>query len=179
MSAPAPHQFGSTDYIKRFSICACLTLFMEDTYAAMGMGTDLFNKKAVAGQRLVMPGIDHWPKEHGPKVYKIPKKIDTFMYSPFVESTAGFFDMGDGVRQAFRLRGPKLLALGLAKQIPRPSLEQWAKDMQAMDKKISEMWPDATKILIFYDHSRIRSEATRNMLERWNQTALDAVGCLI
>ena len=169
-------QIGSTNYIKRFAICACVTVFMEDTYSAMGMGTDLFNKKAIPGERLPMSKIDLWPPGHGPKVYKIPRKIDTFLFSPFIESTAESYDMGDGIRQSFRLRGPKLIKLGLAKKVPSPTLKEWSEELKIMDKKIDSVWPNINKILIFYDHSRSPNIEAGKRLDLWDQTAADILG---
>ena len=45
-------QESSLDYIKRFSMCDCLTLYMPDTYTAMGAGLELFNNKFIAGENI-------------------------------------------------------------------------------------------------------------------------------
>ena len=85
-------QYSSLEYVERFSMCDCLTLGMENTYTAMGAGLEVFLRKFSPGEKYVMPYAGKIPKDQEaqfrPVGYKIPKRIRTFLWSPFHDSTS-------------------------------------------------------------------------------------------
>ncbi len=152
-------QHSSLEHKKRFSMCDCISIKMSDSYTAMGAGLELFLKKFNAGEKFVMPYASKLPTDQlkmmRPIAYKIPKQIDTFLWSPFHEATSQYYDLGDGIRYAFRLKGGFLVKFGVAKRIKRPTPKELDAQLVEMNEKIDRMWgPDVKKIMIHYETSR-------------------------
>ena len=95
-------QDSSLEYFKRFAICDCLTLYMPNTYTAMRAGLELFLHKFKPNEKYVLPFANKLPEEISrkfrPLAYKVPKTIDTFMWSPF----RTYWSLQDRVRHAYR-----------------------------------------------------------------------------
>ena len=125
---------GNVTYIHRFSMCNCVTLYFPDTYTAHGMTLDFFLNKAAPNIRIPLIHTDLWP--HGyVKVFKIPKKIKTFLFSPFNEIYHPNYRFDDSVRYAIGPHpGAKPLKL-LAKKIPRLSPKAFEKSLIKMEKE--------------------------------------------
>lgn len=167
-------QKSSLDYMKRFSMCDCLTIKMDDTYTAIGAGIDCFINNFVPGEKWIAPFAQKLDEKQlkmmRPVGYKIPKKIDTFFWSPFHEATSTYWDLGDETIYSFRLRGGFLEKFGVATREKRPSMKYLLDKVVEMDKKVNEMWgPNVKKIMLFYDHSRMLDQQIRKRLEKFNE----------
>jgi hypothetical protein len=152
-------QASSLEYVKRFSLCDCLTANLHDSYTAMNMGIEVFLTKVVAGEKLIVPYANKVPIEELPRfrpiAYKIPKGISTFLWSPFHDAVCQYYDFGDGIRHSRRHEGPMLVGLGAAKRIPDVSVDEIAKQIGQLDAKVSELWRNPTRILVLYHYERM------------------------
>lgn len=168
-------QESSLEYFKRFAVCDCLSLYMPGTYTAMGAGLELFLHKFKPGEKYVLPFANKIPdsinKKFRPLAYKVPTKTDTFMWSPFHDALSTFWGLGDGVRHAYRFKGQLLRDLKVARQLKRPNLIIVRKHIEQMDKKVSRIWPEAKKILVFYDDSRLISCPAKKRLRQYRKVA--------
>ena len=173
-------QESSLDHIKRYSLCDCLTLFFKNTYTAMGCGTNVFNEKLHPGQKYVMPFANKLPDEKlrklRPVAYKTPQTIESFLWSPFHDSTSWFYDLGDDIPHAFRFRGLLLDKYGCVEEkINRPQFPEIRKTITTMRDKVEEIWPDANKILIFYDYSRFHNKEAKQRMDHYRRISLDVL----
>jgi hypothetical protein len=174
------------DKFSRFSMCNCLTVRMDRlvkeasknsvrTYTAHLMTPHLFLRKVEPGVTIDVPFKDYWPKSKYIRQYVIPKRVRTFLLSTFNEIYHPNHSFGDGIRyvvpRGFRNKLPKSASI---KSIKRITAEQFSLQLKKIDKKISDMWGDVCKILVFYDHSRA-STRIQERAELFNQTARLAV----
>ena len=168
-------QNSSLEYIKYFCICDCITLGMPEGYTAMGAGLELFLDKFQPGKKYIQPFAMKLPKDKmkhfRPFAYKVPKKIDAFLWSPFHDALSSYWDLGDDCRHSYRFKGQLLKQLDLAKRLKAPSLETIKKHLRLMDKKVNKIWDNPKKILVFYDHSRLRDGPAKNKLKTFNKMA--------
>lgn len=97
-----------------------------------------------------------WPSGYV-RAFKIPKKIDTFLFSPFNESYHPSYMFDD-----FKVTiGPHEGAIKLKKiadPIGRLSLNEFANQMSETEKKAISMWgKNINKILILYDNRNLKN----------------------
>lgn len=170
-------QNSSLEYMKRFSLCDCITIPIPDTYTAMGAGLELFLEKFVPGERFIMPYAQVLPedklKKMRPIAYKTPKKIDTFLWSPFHEATSQYYSMGDEIKYAFRLKGGFLVNWKAARRVQPPTKTELLEQVRRMDKKVSRIWPDAKKIMIMYERSRMIDKSQGKRLNEFTKESLN------
>ena len=171
-------QHSTLGYKKRFSICDCITIKTLDCYTAMGAGLELFLNRFNAGEKFVMPYAKTLPpsqlKMMRPVAYKIPNKIDTFLWSPLHEATSGYYDLNDNIKYSFRLKGGYLVRFGVAKKIERPTDKELKEQIVEMDKKINQMWgPNVKKIMICYESSRAQDKIIERRLAEFTKTTKD------
>jgi len=156
---------SSLGYMRRFSLCNCLTVHEPGTYTAHGMTLDLFLREARPGIRLPMPHTDKWPSGYV-RVFKIPARIRTFMLSPFNEA----------YHPCYRFPGfPALYTMGPhegtawlkahAVEVPRPTPEEWAEAAFEVAKKVERIWGNVTRVLVIYDRRRAPEEVRERVLE--------------
>jgi len=151
----------SFDYVKRFSMCNCLTIPMPHTYTAHAMTIDFFLDAVIPGEKV--------------GVYTIPRKIDTFLFSPFNESTRKAFTI-DGVRYTYVGKDMKD-----AKRVPvmRLTVHEFAERLQAMHRKVVVTWGrGTTRILVLYDNT-LADEATRKRADEYDNVAISTLGWLV
>lgn len=176
---------------KRFSMCNCLTIRMDRaikkinpkalrTYTAHLMSTDLFLKLAHPGVNIRVPLKDYWPEKRYIKVYTIPKNIITFLFSPFNEAFHTNYCFGSSVQYTVpkKLSG-KLICIARDKKFDvkqiKKSAQDFAKDLEAMNKKVSKIWNVQSKILIFYDNT-YAPESIRDRLVLFDSIAKNVLG---
>lgn len=151
------HQEVDINYVKRFSMCNCLTIHFPDTYTAHAMTMDVFLKHANPGVRIPLPHADMWPSGYV-RVFKIPVKIDTFLFSPFNESYHPNF-MFDDFRVTIGPHEEAKVLKKIARPIERLSTREFSYKMNLVNEKVSSMWgKDITKILIIYDNRNLTNE---------------------
>ena len=168
-------QTSSLEYVKYFCICDCLTLGMPEGYTAMGAGLELFINKFNPGEKYIQPFANKLPKgeegKYRPLAYKIPKSIDAFIWSPFHDALSSHWDLGDGCRHAYRFKGELLRKLGLATRAKDPTIQETKKHILLMNEKIDKIWNVPKKLLVFYEHSRVKNVQIRKELDRYNNMA--------
>jgi hypothetical protein len=147
----------------------------------MGAGLELFLKKFVPGKKFTMPYADKLSPDQlkmmRPVAYKIPRKIDTFLWSPFHEATSQYYDLGDGVRYAFRLKGGFLVKFGVAKRIKRPNPKELENMLAEMDKRVNENWGShVKKIMVRYECSRAQDRTIIKRLANFTRKAAHILG---
>jgi len=173
-------QNSSLEYIKYFCICDCITLGMPEGYTAMGAGLELFLSKFQPGEKYIQPFALKIPKNKTgifrPFAYKIPKKIDAFLWSPFHDALSTYWDLGDDCRHAYRFKGQLLKRLGLASKLKAPIIQGIRQQLRIMDKKVDRIWNSPKKILVFYDHSRLKECPAKKKLNIFNKMASDILG---
>jgi hypothetical protein len=162
-------QVSSLDYMKRFSLCNCLTVYFPETYTLHGVSLDVINKLAAPGKRIPQPYADQWEPHWGPRELKIPTTIDTFLYAPFVEMVSPSyifpgFDRGK-VRYVNGTIGEFFVNKGLAKRIPTPPMSKYQQELKEIDRKVSNMWGSVLKVLVFYNYERAEQVDARKLAE--------------
>lgn len=165
---------GSLEYIKRFSLCNCLTIYFPETYTAHAMTMDFFIKKIQAGTRIPTIHTDLWPSGYV-HIFKIPKKIHTFLFSTFNEAYHPNYIFEDGVRYTMGPHTGLAKLKSIAKEIPRLSPKEYAIALKEMDKRISSLWGNVLKLLVFYDHSRAPNDIKARMIE-YNTVSKNTLG---
>jgi hypothetical protein len=173
----------SKEYVQRFSMCDCITLHrknLPNVYTAHGAGLELFLKRLWPGRKWYMPYVnkldDETLRQLRPVAYTIPKNVDTFIWSTFHDGVSSYWDLGDGVRYAYRSRGSKLKKLGIAKHVPAPPESELRQQVIELDQKVTKMWgSDLVKILLLYDNSRCTREATKDRLDRFTAIAKEVL----
>ena len=171
-------QKSSLEYMKRFSMCDCLTVKMEDTYTAIGAGLECFLNKFIPGEKWIAPWANKLDEKQlkmmRPVGYKIPKKIDTFLWSPFHEATSTYWDLNDNIKHSLRLRGGFLEKFGVATRVQPPSLNNLLIQVKEMDSKVNEFWgPNVKKIMLYYDNSRALDKQILNKFRKEVEKILD------
>ena len=138
------------------------------------MTIDFFNKRVINGYRIHVDNIDEWPSSE-PHIFKIPVSIETFLYSPFVDSFYPQYIFGpDKCRYNI---GTKPRSLDLRKKwascsVPFMNDRDYIESLVTMDHKIRFLFTSKTKkILVLYDHSRA-GKPTRERLEHYNNKAI-------
>lgn len=173
--AAVGQQNSSLEYVKYFCICDCITLGMPDGYTAMGAGLELFLEKFKPGEKYIQPYAMKVPAKNSgslrPFAYKIPKKIDAFLWSPFHDALSTYWNLGDGCRHSYRFKGQILREKGLASKMKAPPLREIEQQIYQMDKKVDEIWNNPKKILVLYDHSRFQNCPAKQRLIKFNQMA--------
>lgn len=171
---------------KRFSMCNCLTVRMDKlskkanpkvirTYTAHLMTLDLFLKLAKPGMSLDVPFKKYWPKQKYIRTYHIPKKVTTFLFSPFNESWHPTFRFDTNVSYVVPKRLRKAIAKESAKHnMPftrekKGSILQFKKNIKALDKKVTSLW-SPRKILVLYDNTWAPKDK-KSRLDAFNQIA--------
>jgi len=173
-------QNSSLEYMKRYSLCDCVTLGFPETYNAMGLGLDVFNSKIEAGKKYIMPYANKVSEEDirilRPVGYKTPKEIETFLWSPFHDSTSTFYDLGDDVIHSFRFKGQWLRKYSFVKQRSEPLFTEVIRSIKTMKTKIYNMWgSDVNCMLLFYDNSRLNNKTVKKRMERYNEISLEVL----
>jgi hypothetical protein len=131
-------------------MCNCLTLDFPKTYTAFALTVDRFLKQVEPGKTIVLSYSELREKnEKIPRAWKIPKKINTFLFSPFNEAYHTMFDCGDGIMSS--CVGRK--ARKLSKRVQRYTPFDLADLMKGFDKKIDRIWGKVLKILVLYDNT--------------------------
>lgn len=156
------------DNATRFSMCNCITLGLPNTYTAHAMSMDFFIKHVNSGMRISMPYIDLWPKGYV-KIYKIPKTINTFLFSSFNEAFYDRYTFDDDKTEY--IIGPEGLKFLQHVAIKQPSIkeEEFADRLLLMNQKITEIWGNkVTKIIVEYDSSRAL-ENIRLKIDKYNK----------
>jgi len=171
--AAVGQQNSSLEYVKYYCLCDCITLNMSESYTAMGAGLELFLDKFQPGEKYIQPFA--MKLETGktgnfrPLAFKTPKRIDVFLWSPFHEALSTYWDVGDDCRHSYRFKGQLLRDLRLAKKIEDPTVKEFKQQLRLMEKKVNRIWDRPQKILIFYEHSRLREGPAREKLELYNR----------
>lgn len=149
-----------------------MTVYFPETYTAHAMTMDMFMKKAAPGARIPAMHTDMWPSGYV-RVFKIPKKIDTFLFSPFNESYHPNFVFADGIRYTIGPHEGAVQLKKIAKPIERLSPDEFSKSMLAMEKKVIEMWGSNTlRILVIYDNTKLADVADKNRVIAYDNRAL-------
>jgi hypothetical protein len=142
---------------------------MQDTYTAHAMTLDVFNKIAEPGKKIVLPYSDLWPNGYV-RAFKIPKKIDTFLFSPFNESYHPHY-MFNGFRCTIGPHEDAIPLKNLGTPIERPTLEQFSVDLYKMQQKVNSIWNPKKRILILYDHTKAEKE-DQNRMAQYNDVSI-------
>jgi hypothetical protein len=153
---------------------------MPDSYTAMGAGLELFIDKFKPGKKYIQPFAMKLPKDKvghfRPFAYKVPKRIDAFLWSPFHDALSSYWDLGDDCRHAYRFKGQLLEDRGLATRLGAPSIKKIKEHIVVMDEKVDKIWRKPKKILVFYEHSRLREGPAKKKLRMFNKMAKDILG---
>lgn len=163
---------NSVGYVKRFSLCNCLTLHYPETYTAHGMTIDYFINVIEAGKEIQVPHADLWPNGYIHK-YKIPKKIDTFLFSTFNEVYHQNYKSNDD-DQRYAI-GPHNECPELDKYytpIDRLTETAFSLRLKEMDEKVRELFGNTTKIILFYDHTRAPEDVKKRFIAYNNACVL-------
>lgn len=160
---------SSLEYIKRFSMCNCLTISMPDTYTAHAMTIDFFLERAAPGRKVVVDVADERPDNEA-RAFKIPKRIDTFLFSPFNEA---FHD-------AYEINGVRYTCVGdtlseSLEPLPRQSLGDFSVSLSEIDARVATMWGDVLKVLVLYD-SDMADRGTWTRLAGYDDMAVETLG---
>jgi len=178
------------DKFKRFSMCNCLTVRMDRiaketnpnvarTYTAHLMTIDLFLKLAKPGIQIDVPFKEFWPTQKYIRTYRIPKKVNTFLFSPFNEAWHPGYHFGTDVRYVVpkRLRQPMIkesVRHGVKFIRGRPNFsKQFIENMKALDKKVTKLW-NPNKILVLYDNTWAPTNK-KPRLDLFNQVAKETL----
>lgn len=156
--------------IKRFSLCNCLTLFFPETYTAHCMTLDFFLTKVKSGTTIWIDRPDLWPQEYV-HVFKIPKKISTFLFSPFNDIVFDQF-VFNNARYAISPNEHKMNSFKhLSKKIQIDSFDVFKHKLIRLDKKIASLWGNGIiKILLFYSPLYADKHTTR-LVNKYNSIA--------
>jgi len=169
-------QIINIEYCKRFSMCNCLTLFYPETYTAHTMTMDYFIKMVTPGAHLTVPHANLLPEGYI-RTYKISKTAEVFLFSPFNEAFLQSYHIGsDGLRYAM----PKYTYLGLdnlMREIPRLTPDEFRNSLLKMDKKVTSMWGNILKILVFYDSTNADESGpgTKARLDLYNSLTYETL----
>ena len=150
---------SSLEHVRRFSMCNCLTIPLPDTYTAHGMTIDYLVRRAVPGEAT--------------DVFKIPKRVDTFLFSPFNEAF-NYARIIKGVRYTRAWRGPSGLWGECRKHPVRWTLARFRKELLRLARRVAELWESALKILVLYDNSRA-SDKVRERVQGFDDVAVETL----
>lgn len=160
---------SSLEYVKRFSMCNCLTISMPDTYTAHAMTVDFFLKRASPGRKIVVDVADERPDDEA-RAFKIPRRVDTFLFSPFNEA---FHD-------AYEINGVRYTCVGdelgkVLKPLPARPLPEFGTSLLEMDARVTTMWGDVLKILVLYDSDAADDQIKARLVDH-DDAAVEALG---
>lgn len=159
------------EYVKRFSMCNCLTLDFPETYTAFALTVDRFLRQVVPGELLILPHSELRSKEEKfPRAYKIPLRIDTFMFSPFNEAYNTMFDCGNGIMSSCIGRRIKAISEKMGKLSP----SDLASRLPDVDRKVEKLWGSVLRILVLYDNTWATDEIKANA-DLYDEAAINAV----
>jgi len=150
---------SSRVYVRRFSMCNCLTIPLPDTYTAHGMTIDYFVRKTEPGEKV--------------DAFKVPKRIDTFLWSPFNEAYNAARRI-DGVRYTRAWKGPREVKDFGKKTLPRWSVAGFANELRRLEKRVREVWGDVLRVLVLYDN-RNAVQRVREKMEAYDEVAVETL----
>jgi hypothetical protein len=165
---------GNAEYISRFSMCNCLTLYFPDTYTAHALTMNVFLRHAIPGTRFVLPYTNLWPSGYV-RVYKFPKRINTFLFSPFNESYHPNYTFGScGDRYTIGPHPGAMKLKKLATPVARLSGKKFISELREVEKKVNKIWNKPLKILVLYDSARA-SNVIKQRIRRYDKLSTEAV----
>lgn len=165
---------GQSVEVFRFSMCNCLTVYWPGVYTAHAMTMDTFWKYAVPGGSLTMPYADLWPSGYV-RTYRFPRQVRTFMFSPFNEAFHPSYILSSpNNSNSYRVTlGPHkgmVRLKGLAKPVPRLSVEGFEHDLRSMHEHAERIWKPKLKVLVLYDSTWAGNE-TRKRVRVYDEIA--------
>lgn len=157
-------------------MCNCITLFFPGTYTAHKLTIDCFVKQAKRGSGILVPYPELWDPKSDIRKFRIPKKVSTFLFSPFNELICPMYTFRH-VRYAIGLKKEGVLKELVKKMTPVAKLSEYEFEvkLRALDKKVTNLWGNVCKILVRYD-TKFADAPTKALFDRYNTVAQSVLG---